>query len=194
MGKMAPLQSKNIYRYRPRVMSNERVFALLDRAIEWEEGRRSGQILYADISRIRLGYRPGNLANNRFVAEIWAKDGTKLEIASLSARTMFDSENLGPQFRIFIAELHRRIADVSTSCHFEGGLPAWRWWPAAIVAVVTISAALYLIGRALVMGELMLTALMICLGAFLMWQMGGTVLRNRPRKYSPLLIPAILLP
>ncbi len=194
MGQVPPLQCKNIYRYRPRVMSNERVIRLVESAIEWEEGPRSSQIRYADILHVRLGYRPGNLANNRFIAEIWAKDGTKLEIASISARTMFDSQNLGSQFRIFIAELHRRIAKVSTSCRFEGGLPSWRWWPAVFVAVVTIAAAFYLISRALFMGELIFTALLICLSAFLMWQMGGIVLRNRPREYSPLAIPAILLP
>ncbi|HLL28358.1 MAG TPA: hypothetical protein VKT73_12015 [Xanthobacteraceae bacterium] len=182
------------YRYRPRLVGGEFVFRLTADALEWEIGRRSGRIPYREIARVRLGYRPTNLAGGRFIAEVWPRQGTKIEIASITQRSLFDFQNQAPLYRPFVAELIRRITVAGAACRFDAGFPYWRWWPALFVAVVTPAAALFVAARALIEGEYALSATIIFLGLIFLWQVGPMIMRNRPRAYDPHSIPADALP
>src|ERR1700676_4066471 len=138
-----PASSDLTYRYRPRMVGGDFAFRLEPDALAWELGRRNGRVAYRNIARLRLGYRPTNLAGSRFIAEIWSREGAKLEIASISQRSLFDYQNLATEYRAFVVELARRIAASGGQCRCDAGFPPWRWWPALFVAVATLIAAIY---------------------------------------------------
>src|SRR5882724_9656870 len=99
-----PASGELTYRYRPRMMGGDFVFRLEPDAMAWELGRRNGRLAYRDIARLRLGYRPANLAGSRFIAEIWSRQGMKLEIASVTQRSLFDYQNLAAEHRVYVVE------------------------------------------------------------------------------------------
>jgi len=182
------------YVYRPRMMSADYAFRLAPQTLKWDIGRRSGEIYYRDIARVRYGYSPGNLASSRFVTEVWSRDGLKLLIVSVSARSLFDFENRGRVYRDFVTELSRRIAAADTGCSFEAGFPNWRWWPATIAGITALLATIYLCARALLSGELAMAAALAAFGLFFCWQVGSMIIRNRPRIFVPPAIPQDVLP
>ncbi len=182
------------YSYRPRMMGADYSFQLAPQALAWDIGKRTGRILYHDIERVRLSFRPSNFASNRFVAEIWSNGGLKLSIASVSARSLFDFENRGPAYRDFVKELSRKIAASGAHCIFEAGFPSWRWWPAFTIGMAAILAALYLCARTLLAGELAIAAILGALGVYFCWQIGSMIVRNYPRIFTPPEIPESIMP
>jgi hypothetical protein len=189
-----PASSDLTYRYRPRMVGGDFAFRLEPDALAWELGRRNGRLAYRDIARLRLGYRPANLAGSRFIAEIWSRAGAKFEIASISQRSLFDYQNLAAEYRAFIIELAYRIAVSGGKCRCDAGFPPWRWWPALFVAVATLTAAIYVSVRALIAGAVTAGAVIAALGLFFLWQIGSMVVRNRPRTYDPNSPPGDVLP
>jgi hypothetical protein len=182
------------YRYRPRMMGAEFAFRLEPHALAWELGQRSGRLAYRDIARLRLGFRPANLAGSRFIAEIWSREGMKFEIASITQRSLFDYQNLAVEYRAFVVELARRIAASGGACRCEAGFPPWRWWPALFVAAATLVAAVYVSLRALIAGDVVNGAAIAAIGLFFVWQIGGMIVRNRPRLCDLQSIPTMVLP
>jgi hypothetical protein len=182
------------YSYRPRMMGADYAFRLASQTLDWDIGKRAGQIPYRDVVRIRLSFRPANLAGSRFVTEIWSREGIKLLIASVSMRSLFDFENRGPAYRDFVAKLCRRASAENPGCRLETGFPKWRWWPAMIVGVVAFLAALYLCVSVLLSGELGVGAALTAFGLFFGWQIGSMIVRNRPRTFISSEIPRDVLP
>ena len=183
-----------LYQFRPSMMGAEYTFRLAPDALEWDIGRRNGRIAYRNFVRVRLGFRPANLAGSRFTAEIWSREGLKLLISSVSARSIFDFENRGPAYRAFVMELCQRIAAAGAGCRFDAGFPHWRWWPAMVVSLAVLAALLYLWAKMLLAGELAIGAALIAFALFFLWQIGSMIVRNRPHIYSPTAIPNHVLP
>src|SRR3954464_6660452 len=78
-------------------------------ALAWRRGGQAGRVNYDRIRRMRLSFRPMTMQNHRFVTEIWAADGPKLQIASTSWKSMFEQERLDAAYRVFVIELCRRV-------------------------------------------------------------------------------------
>jgi hypothetical protein len=146
------------------------------------------------IARVRLGFRPSNFGNQRFVTEIWPRNGPRLEIASASTRSIVGMEDHGQAYGDFVRELHRRIAAARSECRFEAGFAAWRWWPMAAIAVATALAFGFIAIRTLASGDVGASVLVLSLIGLLAWQMAPLILRNRPRNYDPQNIPKEVLP
>ena len=189
-----PAADEMSYRYRPRMIGAEFAFRLEPHALAWELGQRNGRLAYRDIARLRLGYRPANIAGSRFIAEIWSRAGMKLEIASITQRSLFDYQNLAPQYRAFVVELGRRIAVAGGACRCEAGFSPWRWWPALFVAAATLVAAVYVSLNALIAGNVAAAAVIIAFGLVFLWQIGSMIARNRPRLCGLQSIPSAVLP
>jgi hypothetical protein len=189
-----PAAGEITYRYRPRMVGAEFVFRLEADALAWDAGRRNGRLAYRDVARLRLGYRPANLAASRFIAEIWSRQGAKLEITSITQRSLFDYQSLAAEYRAFVIELARRVGASGGGCRFDAGFPPWRWWPALFVGVATLAAAFYVFMRALMTGEIALGVIIAAFGFLFLWQMGSMIMRNRPRSYDPNSIPGDVLP
>ncbi len=182
------------YVYKPRLMGPAYEFALSRDALDWAIGPRSGRVSYPMIRHIRLGYKPTNMANSRFIAEIWPQNAPKLMIQSVSARSLIDMADQGESYTRFLRELHRRIDAAKTDCTYEAGFPAWRWWPSVLVAAATAFALVYILFQAVVAGQYLLSVIIGVIGMWFLWQIWNIVMRNRPRNYGHDTIPPDVLP
>ena len=85
-------------------------FTLRPDALEWQIGRRSGRLRYDRVRAVRLSYRPVTMQSHRFITEIWSADNPKIQIVSVSWRSIMEQERLDKAYSAFVTELHRRVA------------------------------------------------------------------------------------
>ena len=182
------------YSFRPSVLGAPRNFRLAAHAIIWDAGRRSGQIAYRRVSRVRLSFRPASMQNHRFVTEIWSQDGPKLDVVSSSWKSMVEQIRLDDEYRAFITELHRRLIAAGTAARFDTGTNLLAFWGGlALLAVAGLGLA-GLVVRALeanASGAALLIAIFL---AVFLWYGGNYFRRNRPGRYWPDALPEALLP
>ena len=169
-------------------------FRLGPHSLEWNIGGYPGQIAYPRVMAMRLGYRPSTLGSSRFIAEIWPRSGSKIEIASASYKSPVALEDQGPAFRAFMVELHRRVAASGGQCRFDAGFAVWRWWPMVAISVAAAVGLLFVALQTFRNGDVP-TMLLVAAFMFLFgWQMWPLIARNRPERYDPHHIPERVLP
>jgi hypothetical protein len=183
-----------VYAFRVSLTGATCRFAIKPEALYWESGRRAGRIRYERIRAVRLSYRPVTMQSHRFVADIWSTDNPKVQIVSVSWRSVVQQERLDAQYRAFIAELHRRLAAAGGSPQFIAGLPVAIYWFGAVVFAGVLVASAALTVRAIRLGAWSATAVILAFLAMFLWQFSAYFRRNRPGRYRPDAIPAALLP
>jgi uncharacterized membrane protein YgdD (TMEM256/DUF423 family) len=182
------------YAYRSSMFGAAREFRLTGDGIEWTAGRRSGQIPFRAVRRLRMSFKPANMQWQRFLTEVWADGAPKLEIVSTSWKSMVEQERLDRPYTAFVTELHRRIALAAVPARFERGRSPFLYWPSLIVFAGVALVAAALIVRALQSDAKGAAAF---IGGFLLlflWQGGNFFRRNRPGLYRPEVLPAELMP
>jgi hypothetical protein len=182
------------YSFRPSTFGAPRNFRLLDQAITWEIGRRSGTMAFDRIDRVRLSYRPATLQTHRFVTEIWSVGTPRLDIASSSWKSMVEQVDQGDAYRAFVVELHKRLAAAGPRTQFATGMNPLIYWPGLALFIAAAIGFAGLTVRAL-QSDAGVAALLIA--AFLLlflWQAGNIFYRNRPGSYRPDALPPALLP
>ena len=98
------------YAFKPSLIGGMCEFTLKPDALEWQIGRRSGRVRYDRVRAIRLSYRPVTTQSHRFITEIWSADNPKIQIVSVSWRSIMEQERLDAAYSAFVTELHRRVA------------------------------------------------------------------------------------
>ncbi len=189
-----PTAPTNSYAYKPALFGPLWRFRLTPDAIEWEAEPQGGRILYVDIRRLRLSFRPVSMQTHRFLAEIWPARAAKLQIASSSWRSMVDHERHDAAYSAFMLELHRRLAAAQVAVRFECGSPALRYWPGLVIFVGVALALSWLTVQALAVGAWAGAAIVGGVLAIFLWQAGTFFRRNRPGTYEPQAPPRHLLP
>jgi hypothetical protein len=182
------------YAYKPSLLGAPWEFRLASGALEWQVGRRSGCLAYADITEVRLSFRPASLQSARFITEIWSNEAPKLTVASASWRSMLDLERRGPAYTAFVCELHRRMATVGTRAAFLTGTPRFIYSAGLAVFVVIALGLAALTARALQAGAWAGATLVGGFFSLFLWQVGNYFRLNRPGTYRPDRLPAHLLP
>ncbi len=181
------------YAYKSSVIGAPFEFRLTSDALEWSKGRAAGRTPYQQIYRIRLGYRPMTMQNQRFLAEIWTS-GPKLTIASTSSKSMFELERLDAPYRAFVTELCRRTGAAGGQTLFQAGSPAVIYWLGVIIFVGASLALAGLIVRALQVATWSGAAFVAAFLGFFLWQAGNFFRRNRPGTFPPDAVPEAVLP
>jgi hypothetical protein len=183
-----------LYVYRPSVLGAPYEFRLDAQALDWSMGMRTGRVPLARVRRVRLAYRPARMQRHRFVTEIWADGTPKLTIASISLKSMLDQQRLDKPYSAFVGELHRRLAAIGSSAHFEQGISPVIFWPGIVVLAGVSLVLAALIVRAL-QAQSMSGAIFVAVFLVLfLWRGGDFFHRNRPRLYRPDAPPGELLP
>jgi hypothetical protein len=182
------------YSYRPRAIGAGQDFRLSEHSLEWSVSGMRGRTAYPMFTMVRIGYRPSNFGSSRYIAELWSRNGAKIEIASASYRSVVAMEDQAPAFNLFMRELHKRIADSGANCRFEAGFAPWRWWPMAAIGVATALALVFVGIHTIVGGDAASGAIVIGFIILFAWQLVPLILRNRPRPYDPRNIPDNVLP
>jgi hypothetical protein len=189
-----PDEATTRYAYKASLVGAAHRFELTGEGLGWRIGGKSGLWPYAAISGIRLSYRPVSMQSRRFRADI---DGTGLGRIALLSTTWQTSVLMAPQdrdYRAFIVELHRRMAEAGSNAVLTGGLKP-RLYIAALVLLALVAVAMAgLLVRAIMTGELAGILFLLGFAALFAWQVGGFVRRNRPQTYAFDHLPKALLP
>jgi hypothetical protein len=182
------------YAFKASLIGTAHRFELTEAGLSWRLAGRSGTWRYADISAVRLSFRPVWMQPHRFRADIGHKSGARLSIVSTSWQTAALMATQDNGYRDFIVALHQRMAAGGSTAELTGGLGRITY--AAAVSLVT-AVGLMLLGlflRAIVIGEYAGALFFIGFAALFGWQIGGFVRRNRPTTYSFDHLPPELLP
>jgi hypothetical protein len=182
------------YAYRPSVLGATWSFRLTPDAIAWDAGRRSGRIAYGDVARVRMSFRPATLQSQRFLTEIWSRDGTKLRILSSSWKSMVEQTRLDDSYRAFVVALHRRLAGANARVDYVSGASPFLYWLGLATFVATSLVIAALIVRVTQAGAAGAALLIAAFLAGFLWQAGGYFRRNLPGRYSPDTLPLHQLP
>jgi hypothetical protein len=149
---------------------------------------------YAEIAAIRLSYRPISMQPRRFRADIEHSSGARLALFSTSWTTVTLMKPQDSDYRAFMTQLHRRLAEAGSKAELIGGLrPGLYQAGMAMLAVVAVSMTGLLL-RALTTGEWAGALFLVGFAVLFGWQIGGFVRRNRPRRYGFDALPDELLP
>jgi lipopolysaccharide export LptBFGC system permease protein LptF len=182
------------YGYKASLIGAAQQFDLIDAGLSWRFAGRSGLWRYSDITAIRLSYRPVSMQARRFRADLRHVLGGHLVLISTSWQTAALMAPQDRDYRVFMIELHERMARAGSVAALTGGLKRWVYAAAvALLALVGTGMAVLLV-RALTTGQFAGAAFLVGFAALFSWQVGGFVTRNRPVAYTFEHVPERLLP
>ena len=149
---------------------------------------------YGAIAAIRLSYRPVSMQSRRFRADIAALPHGRIAILSTSWQTAALMAPQDQDYRAFIVQLHRRMAEAGSRAVLVGGLkpPIYAAAIGLLTLVAVAMAGLFV--RAAMIGQFAGILFLAGFAALFAWQVGGFVARNRPRAYAFDDLPQALLP
>jgi len=182
------------YAFKASLVGAAHRFELTKAGLAWQVAGRSAVWSYGEISAIALSYRPVWMQAHRFRADIRHKSGARLSVLSTSWQTAALMAAQDDLYRVFIQELHARLAAAGSRAELTGGLGRISYAAAVALAGLVGVMLLILFIRSLVTGEYAGALFFIGFAALFGWQIGGFVRRNRPVVYSWDRLPAALLP
>jgi hypothetical protein len=182
------------YAYKASLMGSAHQFELRDDGLSWRVAGKSGVWPYAGIAAIRLSYRPVSMQSRRFRADIDRSGAGRLAIVSTSWQTAALMAPQDRDYRTFITQLHRRMAEAGSKAALSGGLRPGIYAAAVVLLVLVGIAIAGLFVRAVATGEFAGALFLVGFTALFGWQIGSFVRRNRPRAYSFDHLPEALLP
>lgn len=189
-GEGSPLR----YAYKASLIGSAHQFELTEEGLSWRIAGRSGVWDYADISAVKLSYRPVSMQQQRFRADIDNARGGRIAILSTTWQTATLMAPQGHLYRDFIVELHRRMQAAGSTARLVGGLGP-KTYTAALALLACLAVAMIgLLLMALLTSNWMGALFLVGFAALFTWQVGGFVTRNRPRRYSFDQLPDALLP
>jgi hypothetical protein len=182
------------YAYKASLIGAAHQFELTNAGLSWRIAGKSAVWPYAEITVIRLSYRPVSMQSRRFRADIENADGARIAILSTTWQTAALMAPQDQDYRDFIALLHERMEKAGSKAALIGGLRP-RIYAAAIVLLTLVTIAMAgLLVRAIATGELTGALFLVGFAALFAWQIGGFVRRNQPRAYTLDHLPEALLP
>ena len=186
------------YAFKPSLIGSMCEFALRPDALEWQIGRRSGRVRYEAIHAMRLSYRPVTMQTHRFITEIWSVGNPKIQIVSVSWRSIMEQERLDKLYSDFVTELHRRVAaagaQTGAQAKLSTGLPFATYWVGVVIFSAVLLATGALVVRAATSVQWAATAVVAIFFLVFAYQLGTYFYRNRPGRYRPDAIPSSVLP
>lgn len=189
-GEGSPLR----YAYKASLIGSAHQFELTEDGLSWRIAGRSGVWDYADISAVKLSYRPVSMQQQRFRADIDNARGGRIAILSTTWQTATLVAPQGHLYRDFIVELHRRMQAAGSNARLVAGLGP-KTYTAALALLACLAVAMIgLLLTALLTSNWMGALFLVGFAALFTWQVGGFVTRNRPRRYSFDQLPDALLP
>jgi len=192
--KQSGIPGEPVYSYKPSLAGAPWLLRLAPDNLAWNRGRRSGNLFYRDIARIRLSFRPVTMQTRRYLTEIWAPGTPKLVIASASWKGLMEQESLAGSYSNFVTELHRRVAASGGRPQCHSGLNPFLYWPGVVVYVVVLLGLSGLIVRALQVSSYAGALFVAGFMAMFAWQLGNFFKLNKPGRYEPDASPQNLLP
>jgi hypothetical protein len=117
------------YSFRPRPIGGVLTLTLARDAIEVSGGMKIIRILYADITRVQLVYRPSSLLQPRYMLYVRDKKGARLKVSNATYRGLAEMVIQDASFRPFLAQFLTKIP--AQALKLQGETP-WRYRIASI--------------------------------------------------------------
>jgi hypothetical protein len=190
----APRAPETSYAYKASLIGAAHRFELTDDGLSWRTGARSGLCPYLGIAAIRLSYRPVSMQSRRFRADIECADGQRIVVLSTSWQTAALMAPQDQDYRAFIVQLHERIAEAGSRAALIGGIGPTSYAAALVFSALVGVAIAGLLFRSIATGEWAGALFLVGFAGLFAWQIGGFILRNRPRSYTFDHLPEALLP
>jgi hypothetical protein len=182
------------YAFKPSLIGRWYEFTLKSDGLHWQMGGSAGRVRYERIRAVRLSFRPVTMQSRRFITEIWSTDNPKIQIVSVSWRSMVEQARQDGAYSAFVTELHQRLATSGSKAQFTTGLPVVSYWFGVVTfAAVSISMAAMIV-RTLKLEQWSASAIIGAIFAVFALQIGNYFRRNRPSRYRPDAIPREVLP
>lgn len=182
------------YSFRPSLIGAPSQFELTRDGLSWRVAGKSGVWPYASIAAIRLSYRPITMQSRRFRADLRNAGGQSFSIVSVSWQTAALVTAQDEPYRIFILELHRRIAEARSNPVLSAGLKLWVY-ALGLGGMGFVCVALAgLLVRALAIASYSGLLFLVGFAALFGWQIGGFLKRNKPRAYKLDAVPRDVVP
>jgi hypothetical protein len=182
------------YAFKPSLIGGSCEFTLKPDGLHWQMGARGGRVRYERIRAVRLSYRPVTMQSRRFVTEIWSTDNPKIQIVSVSWRSMVEQARQDDAYSAFVTELHRRIAASGGAAQFTTGLPVFSYWFGVVIFVAVLISIAVMTVRTLKLEQWSVGAIIAAIFVVFVLQIGNYFRRNRPSRYRPDAIPREVLP
>ncbi len=182
------------YSYKASLIGAAHRFDLTGEGLSWHAGGRSGLWPYREFAAIRLSYRPVSMQPRRFRADIDHVDGARIAILSTSWQTVTLLTPQDADYRAFLTQLHRLMAQAGSRAELVGGLRPVGYIAGVVLLALVAIAIAGLLARALATGEWAGALFLVGFAALFWWQIGGFVRRNQPRRYRFDALPEQLLP
>jgi hypothetical protein len=182
------------YAYRASLIGAAHRFELTDAGLSWHFGGKSGIWPYVTIVSIRLSYRPMSMQSRRFRADVENTSGQRIAVFSTTWQTIALMAPQDRDYRAFVTQLHRRLAQAGSKAVLSGGLRPGTYIAALVLLALVALALAGLLVRAIATGEFGGVLFLIGFAALSAWQIGGFIRRNRPRSYGVDDLPDDLLP
>uniref|UniRef100_Q07RJ1 Bll5862 protein n=1 Tax=Rhodopseudomonas palustris (strain BisA53) TaxID=316055 RepID=Q07RJ1_RHOP5 len=184
----------NHYAYRASLIGGARRFDLMQDGLAFQIGNRSGIWRYDSIALVRLSFRPVSMQSRRFRADLQNTDGERLSVVSTTWQTVALMAPQDQAYRAFIVALHRKMSAAGSRAELVGGLKPWAYNAALVVLALLAVAMTGLLARAVATGEWAGIIFFLGFTALFVWQIGGFIHRNKPRRYTFDALPKELLP
>lgn len=130
----------------------------------------------------------------RFRTDIQNDRGERLAILSTTWQTVALMQPQDNGYRAFVLGLHGRLQAIGSKAEFVAGLKPWLYKIAAGVLVLVGLAIVGLFVRAMWSGAWAGAFFIVAFAALFVWQVGGFMHRNRPRRYGAGNVPNDLVP
>lgn len=183
------------FAYKPTLVGAPLEFVLRDDRIECRRaGRTFAFVPYRDVRKVRLAFRPLTMQSYRFIAEIWSRGGPKLSLASSSPRGIVGHEQHDEHYKVFVTELHRRIAAAGGDVEYLSGSPSFLYWPGVVVFFGLCAGVLLLVKQAMESDSKVAFLVVGAMLLFFLYQTGMFFYRNRPGRYTPDTLPKDVMP
>lgn len=182
------------YAYKPSLAGAAYAFRLTEEGLSFQAGFRSAVWRYSDIASVRLTYRPVSMLAHRFRADITNRQGQRLRVVSASWSGIVTLAPQNEGYRLFIQALHAALVRHGARPSFIAGLHPIVFAVGVFMTGVLAVAMLGLLIRALAIGNFVAALFLVGFAGWYGWHMGGWLLRNKPRAYTPDSIPPGLLP
>ena len=182
------------YAFKPSLIGGWCQFTLKSDGLHWQMGARGGRVRYERIRAVRLSYRPVTMQSRRFITEIWSTDNPKIQIISVSWRSVVEQARQDDAYSAFVTELHQRLAASGSVAQFTTGLPVASYWFGVVIFAAVLMSMAVMIVRTLKLGQWSVGAVIAAIFAVFALQLGNYFRRNRPSRYRPDAIPREVLP
>lgn len=182
------------YSHRPKPFSNELDLRLTGTELIAERGRSRQAYPLEKLERIRLSFKPRNIARLAFTCEVRARDGNSVTFNNISWKSLIDIDRPNAAYRAMVSTLIERAAKANPAIRLEAGIAPLRYRVMQGLGVVLATGLAAMVYLAFQNAAYTIAVFALGLGAYLYFWLGDFLRRNRPEAFPAGAIPERVLP